>query len=135
MESREPYYIEVIAAGISPATLRRELDAAAAQNNWEGLSLRAMRITPTRGDPLFGADRGAEPGVIVAMVNLGSAALVGLLAGLFAVANARKAARILIQRSDGSRIEFPATMKREELDQYVALMEKNPPKHVEIIKG
>lgn len=63
--------------------------------------------------------RSLDPTVVVAIVGAGSGAIGALLSGVLQLARERRTAKIVLQGSDGTRMEIPADTPSQRLDELV----------------
>lgn len=102
--------IKINTDAISAAELKESLEQ---RPDWKdlniGLSLRKSKVRT----------RGLDPAILVAIVGAASTSMGALIAGLFQIAKEKSAERIVIQGADGERVEFPANLPPEEIDDLI----------------
>lgn len=77
--------------------------------------------------------RGIDSAIQIALLQMGSTALGAILTGLFAIINARASSRIVIVGKNGTRMELPGRATQAEIERCVALLNQDPPKHIELL--
>jgi len=75
---------------------------------------QGLAVEPTSTDT-----RMLDPTVLAAIVGAGGTSLGAIIGGLFALAQARAGGKLIIQGASGARIEAPASISDQELDDLV----------------
>lgn len=96
---------ELIAAGELKSTLEDQLAGT------EGVALEIRESEA--------AVRGVDPTILVALVGAGGTAFGALLAGIFKIMEAKYARKIVINGSQGRRVELSGEFTKEQVDELV----------------
>jgi hypothetical protein len=72
--------------------------------------------------------RATDPAMLVAIVGAAGSALTALVTGILQVISVRGGQRITIETSSGARIDVPASLSQEEVQQLVRTISEKPSK-------
>lgn len=114
------YEIVIASSTDDVEQLRSELEVVAEQYEWSSngvmISQPGLRL---------------EPVITVALIGLASASLAALITGVFSLAKAKEAEKIVLE-GEGGRLEYPPTLSDEEMEMMVANWERLQPKRIDI---
>lgn len=115
--------ISVSAQGMTSGALQRALN--------EGVGAHGESMT-LELEPAPMSTRSVDPTVLVAIVSGASTALNALVIGLFSLAQGREGRKVVIQASTGARLEAPTSMTPDELDAWIASVQKVDVAHIHL---